>query len=49
MTRTGIKAALTDLLLNDEITLDEAADCRPQPRQRPLRRQSAKRSHTGSR
>ncbi|TQK42473.1 SnoaL-like protein [Streptomyces sp. SLBN-118] len=26
MTRTGIKAALTDLLLNDEITLDEAAD-----------------------
>ncbi|MEU9015764.1 nuclear transport factor 2 family protein [Streptomyces sp. NPDC048479] len=26
MTRTGIKSALTDLLLNDEITLDEAAD-----------------------
>ncbi|WP_367139749.1 MULTISPECIES: nuclear transport factor 2 family protein [Streptomyces] len=26
MTRTGIEAALTDLLLNDEITLDEAAD-----------------------
>ncbi|MFI9649307.1 nuclear transport factor 2 family protein [Streptomyces sp. NPDC052040] len=26
MTRTGIQAALTDLLLNDTITLDEAAD-----------------------
>ncbi|KIF06192.1 hypothetical protein PL81_08875 [Streptomyces sp. RSD-27] len=26
MTRTGIKAALTDLLLNDELTLTEAAD-----------------------
>ena len=26
MTRTGIKAALTDLLLNDGITLGEAAD-----------------------
>ncbi|MFI9052334.1 nuclear transport factor 2 family protein [Streptomyces sp. NPDC053427] len=26
MTRTDIEAALTDLLLNDEITLDEAAD-----------------------
>ena len=26
MTRNGIKAALTDLLLNDEITLAEAAD-----------------------
>ncbi|MFJ3234428.1 nuclear transport factor 2 family protein [Streptomyces sp. NPDC086787] len=26
MSRTGIKAALTDLLLNDELTLEEAAD-----------------------
>ncbi|MFF7617737.1 nuclear transport factor 2 family protein [Streptomyces lavendulae] len=26
MTRTGIKAVLTDLLLNEEITLTEAAD-----------------------
>ncbi|MFJ5025099.1 nuclear transport factor 2 family protein [Streptomyces goshikiensis] len=26
MTRTGIKAALTDLLLNEELTLAEAAD-----------------------
>ncbi|MET8284409.1 nuclear transport factor 2 family protein [Streptomyces sp. NPDC005132] len=26
MTRTGIKAALTDLLLNEDITLTEAAD-----------------------
>ncbi|MGW7003408.1 nuclear transport factor 2 family protein [Streptomyces sp. NPDC054933] len=26
MTRTGAKAALTDLLLNDQITLEEAAD-----------------------
>ncbi|MFI1761495.1 nuclear transport factor 2 family protein [Streptomyces sp. NPDC020800] len=26
MTRTGIKAALTDLLLNEDITLAEAAD-----------------------
>ncbi|MFI6449485.1 nuclear transport factor 2 family protein [Kitasatospora sp. NPDC050543] len=26
MTRTGIKAAITDLLLNEDITLEEAAD-----------------------
>ncbi|WP_030416172.1 nuclear transport factor 2 family protein [Streptomyces sp. NRRL S-1448] len=26
MTRTGIEAALTDLLLNDDLTLEEAAD-----------------------